>query len=73
MEEILETLLTYSTHKDVDLFITIKNKQYDRNKKPTVTISGKIIINKIEINLTAEIKKKSERLPSLDERFPINF
>ena len=73
MEELLETFLTYSTHKDVDLNITVKNKRYDRNKKPTVTISGKIIINQIEINLTAEIKNTRENLPSLDERFPINF
>jgi hypothetical protein len=73
MEELLETFLTYSTHKDVDLNITVKNKRYDRNKKPTVTISGKIIINQIEINLTAEIKNTREKLPSLDERFPVNF
>ena len=69
MEELLDTLLTYSTQKDIDLNIIGQN----RNKKPTVTISGKIIINQIEINLTTEIKKKTEHLPSLDERFPTNF
>ncbi len=70
MEKLLETLLT---HKDVDLNIKVKNKIYDRDKRPTVTITGKIITNQIEIKLTAEIKKKDEKLPSLDERFPINF
>ena len=58
MEELLETFLTYSTHKDVDLNIKVKNKIYDRDKRPTVTITGKIITNQIEIKLTAEIKKK---------------
>ena len=75
MEELLETFLTYFKQEDVDLNIKIKNKIYGRDKRPTITISGKIITNQTEINLTAEliIKKISEKLPSIDERFPATF
>lgn len=70
MEELLETFFTYFKQENIDLNIKIKNR---RDKQPTVTISGKIITNQTEINLTSEliIKKIRGNLPSIDERFPI--
>ena len=70
MEELLETFFTYFKQENIDLNINIKNR---RDKQPTVTISGKIITNQTEINLTSEliIKKIRGNLPSIDERFPI--